>query len=238
MTYRLLMLLGIGVSAVFWLRLARGDRRLFWVYLGALLGAFAGAKAVYLLAEGWLDWQAPDRWLRLAAGKTVIGALLGGYAGVEMVKHAVGYRQATGDWFASVVPAAIALGRVGCWSAGCCLGHVCPRAWYTVADRAGVHRWPSVQLELGFNLLALVVFALLRVGGRLPGQHFHLYLIAYGVFRLLHETMRDTPRIFAGVTGYQVAALALVGLGVWGFERRRKSVRAPANAQGAQREKE
>jgi len=52
-----LMLAGIGVSLVLWSRLTRRDARLIPIYLGALAGAFSGAKLVYLAAEGWLYWH-------------------------------------------------------------------------------------------------------------------------------------------------------------------------------------
>ena len=55
----------------------------------------------------------------------------------------------------------------------------------------------------------------------LSGQHFHLYLIAYGSFRFVHEFWRDTPQIFVPFSGYQIASLLLVTLGVVGFWRRR-----------------
>jgi hypothetical protein len=101
-----------------------------------------------------------------------------------------------------------------------------------------------VPVEIAFNVAALGIFLLLnrrgaeaqRVGGMdgpvspsapprlrgsLTGQHFHLYLIGYGLFRFGHEFLRATPRLGFGITGYQVAALAVVGLGVLGFIRRR-----------------
>ena len=56
----------------------------------------------------------------------------------------------------------------------------------------------------------------------LPGQHFHLYLMAYGVFRFVHEFWRDTPRIVGLMSGYQIAALAVAGLGLIGFIQRRE----------------
>ena len=42
----------------------------------------------------------------------------------------------------------------------------------------------------------------------LTGQHFHIYLMAYGVFRCAHELMRATPKPFAGFSGYQLLGLA------------------------------
>ena len=73
-----------------------------------------------------------------------------------------------------------------------------------------------------FNAFALAAALLLRRWKLLPGQHFHLYLIAYGIFRFLHEFLRASPRILGPLSGYQVAALAVALLGIIGFERRRK----------------
>ena len=215
------MLAGIAVSLVFWSRLAIRDSRLMLIYGAALVSAFFGAKVVYLLAEGWLFWDAPDRWLIWATGKSVLGALLGGYAGVEIAKKAIGYTAPTGDWFAIVAPLGIALGRVGCLLHGCCTGVVCQPAWWTLRDAAGVDRWPAVPVELGFNVAAIALFATLRRAGKLRDQLFHIYLIAYGLFRFGHEFLRATPRLSHGITGYQIAALAVAGLGVAGFIRRR-----------------
>ena len=218
--YGWLTLGGLAVSLVLWRRLARRDPRLLTIYLAALAGALVGAKAVYFLAEGYLHLGAPDRWQQWATGKSILGGLLGGYAAVEIVKRFLGYTGTTGDWFAPIVPLAIALGRVGCWASGCCRGIACPNAWYTVHDATGQARWPAVPVELLFNLLALAVVLWLRQTKRLPGQHFHLYLIAYGAFRFLHEFLRDEPRIIGPLTGYQIAALAVLLLGVTRYRAR------------------
>lgn len=227
-SYTLLLLLGLAVSYFTWTRLARRDARLPAVYLGALLGAFTGAKLVYLAAEGWLHWQAPDRWFIWATGKTILGALLGGYLGVELAKKAVGFTAPTGDLFAVVAPIGIVLGRVGCLLHGCCPGQECASHWWALRDAAGAPRWPAVPVEIAFNLVALAAFLGMRRRGVLAGQHFHLYLIAYGAFRFAHEFFRATPRLAFGLTGYHVAALACVALGAWGFWLRAKSSRHDA----------
>ena len=219
------MLAGIVVSICFWARLARRDDRLLAVYAAALIGAFLGAKAVYFFAEGYRHLGAADMWLQLATGKTILGGLLGGYAAVEAVKRLVGYRRATGDWFATIVPLGIILGRVGCWFHGCCRGKVCQPSWFTVSDSAGAARWPSVPVEILFNLVMIAVVFPLRRAGTLPGQHFHIYLIAYGGFRFLHEFLREEPKVWGPITGYQIAALAVMVMGVVGFVRRRSDWR-------------
>ena len=217
------MLAGITLSIVLWSRVARRDERLLFIYVAALVGAFLGAKIVYLLAEGWLDWNEPDRWRRLATGKTILGALLGGYAAVELAKKLLGYRSATGDWFALSAPGGIILGRLGCLLHGCCPGQVCERHWYTVNDVEGVARWPAVALEIIFNLIAIGALFILRRRQILSGQHFHLYLIAYGLFRFVHEFMRATPRVLGPFSGYALAALLVAGWGMFAFARRART---------------
>ena len=193
--YGWLMLAGIFVSIVLWSRLARHDSRLVLVYIAALTGAFLGAKLVYLGAEGWLHLHDPNRWLILATGKSITGALLGGYAAVEIAKRLLGYTGVTGDWFAIIAPVGIMLGRIGCLLHGCCLGRVCHASWYTINDIHGVARWPAVPEEFIFNALMLGVILLFRWGRIAPGPLFHIYLMAYGIFRFFHEFLRDTPRI-------------------------------------------
>jgi len=220
--YGWLMLAGIFVSIVLWSRVARRDERLVLIYVAALIGAFLGAKIVYLGAEGWLHWHDKNRWIELATGKSITGALLGGYAAVEIAKHFLRYPGKTGDWFAIIVPLGVTLGRAGCILHGCCLGRICEPSWFTMNDTAGVARWPSALVELLFNATMFGVALILRSRRILLGQHFHIYLIAYGIFRFLHEFLRDTPQVLGVFSGYQIAASGIIALGVWGFWRRRR----------------
>lgn len=195
--YVLLMVAGIGIGAFFWLRHSRGDPALPLIYFGGLAFAFLGAKLAFLLAEGWLHFNAPDRWTVWLSGKSVMGALPGGWLGVELMKKAVGYRGITGDRFAMLIPVPLVLGRIGCLGAGCCGGVSC-----------FFGRWPAVPVEIAFQIAALAALAWMRRQGLWRGQHFHLYLMGYGVFRFAHEFLRATPKPFFGVSGYQILALA------------------------------
>ncbi len=220
--YSGLMLLAIVGTAYVWFRRTREDQRMPLIYIGALAGAFAGAKIVYILAEGWLRFGSEDVWRQLATGKTILGALIGGYAGVELSKKLVGYPRPTGDLFAVMVPAGLILGRLGCLLYGCCLGMECAPAWYAIEDAAGIARWPAAPVEMLFNLFAIVVLLQLRKLPSLNGQHFHLFLIGYGLFRFAHEFVRETPRILGPLGGYHIAALAVAALGIWRFVARYK----------------
>lgn len=217
--YRWTMLAAILLSAAVWFRRSKRDPALLPIYIGALGGAFLGAKLAYLFAEGWRDWPMPDRWLRLATGKSILGGLLGGYGGVEFMKWLTGYEKRTGDLFAILTPLGIAIGRIGCCLQGCCLGK--PTALgFAVCDHEGVARWPSAQVELGFQIVMLVVMVLLTGRPCFRGRLFFLYFAAYGLFRFVHEGVRDTPELLFGLSGYQYLSLATAALGAFMFLRR------------------
>ncbi len=78
-------------------------------------------------------------------------------------------------------------------------------------------------VEIGFQLLAIVTLWIMRKKSILPGQHFHLYLIAYGIFRFLHELLRATPKPFLELSGYQIVALALAFAASIAFTKRRRA---------------
>lgn len=207
MTFAWFYVLAVLVTLPMWLRLIRHDRELLLLYLAALLAAFIGGKICYLTVEGWADWRQPDRLVRLLAGKSILGALLFGFVAVEFVKRLHGIERITGDFFAIVVPVGIAIGRAGCIVNGCC---------------GGTGGWPAPQVELGFNL----AFAAAAAGLRrrwLAGQWFHLYLIAYGLFRFGHEFLRATPKTCAGLGGYHLWALLLAAAGLVAFAKRRRA---------------
>lgn len=219
--YGWIVLIGILVGGWFWSRKWKERPASFPIFIGAILGAFLGAKILFLVAEGWAHLDQPSRWMIWLSGKTILGALLGGYAAVELVKRWVGHTEPTGDWFAVGVPISIAIGRIGCLRYGCCPGVPFEGPdWFTLDGGAEVDRWPAVPLELLFNLafVAIILPFALRGAGR--GQLFHCYLVGYGCFRLWHEAYRDTPKMGCGISVYQVAAFALVCLGlVRGWQR-------------------
>ena len=168
---------------------------------------------------------APDVWLQLATGKSILGGLLGGYAAVELAKVWLRYPGITGDWFAAIVPIGIMLGRLGCLRQGCCQGIPFGHAWFTITDANGQARWPAVPVEMLFNLTVFLWLLALRKRQIWPGQHFHLYLIAYGGFRFVHEFARDEPRLALSMSGYQFAALAVLAFGLFRFFQRRNQLR-------------
>lgn len=219
--YGLLMIAGIAVSAMLWRRNRAARALPPIIFIGGLISAVIGAKLGYIVCELPFHIGKSDFWGQALVGRTVIGGLLGGYVGVEWGKRAAGHHSPTGDGFAIAVPVGLAIGRIGCFLNGCCAGRTCESAWYSIADAAGVHRLPAPLIEAGFNIIAAVVLAMFARAGLFRDQLFHVFMMAYGLFRIAHEPLRDTPRIgFVGT--YQLLAGVLVVVGVIRFLQRRQ----------------
>jgi phosphatidylglycerol---prolipoprotein diacylglyceryl transferase len=212
--YGLLVATALITSLYFWHRRFKSDSRFFYIFLGAICGAFMGAKIAFFISEGWNDWGSRDFYWKLFIGKSILGALPGGYLGVETVKKYCRISDVTGDSFASFVPISVALGRIGCWNQKCCQG-----IW--MGNNPG-WQWPSVAVELFFNINLAFLFWYWRRKKILVGQHFHVYLMAYGLFRFFHEFLRATVKLDSGFSIYQLLALLLFGFGLWMFLERRR----------------
>jgi prolipoprotein diacylglyceryltransferase len=200
--------------------IADGDR---WsVIAAAALGAAVGSRVLFLL----LDVQATRAHLTqpayLLSGRTIVGALVGGWALTEAVKVLLGVKARTGDLFAVPLAAAIAIGRVGCLLTGVSDGTAgLPSALPWAFDQGdGVARHPTALYEVAFLALLIPLLGGIRpaAAGRPParwqtGDRFRVFLAAYLVFRLLVDGLKPGLALF-GLTAIQwtcVVALAALG---------------------------
>jgi phosphatidylglycerol:prolipoprotein diacylglycerol transferase len=128
---------------------------------------------------------------------------------VELAKASLLIRVKTGDSFAVPVAASVAIGRLGCFSAGCCYGTETSLPW-GVNFGDGLRRHPTQLYESAFHLTAAFVLAWLQRKGLLKGQLIKLYIIAYLLYRFATEFIRPEPALWLGLSGYQWACLALL----------------------------
>jgi phosphatidylglycerol:prolipoprotein diacylglycerol transferase len=199
------------------------DPRHRWVGLGALVGAVVGAKAGMLLFEP-LDAVGAmlERMASLDfSGKTVVGALIGGYLGVELTKKIVGIRHSTGDGFAVALPVAQGVGRVGCLLHGCCYGVPWDGAWSVFLHGAARH--PSQLYEAVLDLALAAWLWSIRERPRPAGHLFRRYLVGYALIRFVVEFFRGDPvNEWGPLTSVQwicLAAAAGFGFLIWRGER-------------------
>lgn len=210
--YSIFVGLGFAVGLAYYLAVVRrgktsNDSAVLIVVAGIVFG-FIGAKIPLMFEGGGADY-----WLY---GKSVLGALIAGTLGVMLTKRLLGVKLRMGNAIAPPVALGIAIGRLGCFFNGCCYGIVAP---FGVNFGDGQTRLPTQLFESAFNLLAFLVLHRLRNRVKTPGVLFKAYLLAYFVFRFFNEFVRVNPRIWHGLTIYQIicaGGIVFMGLTLWG----------------------
>ena len=172
-----------------------------WTVLAAAaVGALMGSRLLGL-AEQWptvaAAWQS-GRLLALLlspGGKTIVGGLLGGWLGVEIVKRISGIRRRTGDLFALPLCVGIAVGRIGCLLAGLAddtYGKATSLPW-AVDLGDGIGRHPVQVYEILFLVLLGIV---LSKRAKLPeGARFRIFLGSYLAWRVAIDFLKPQPLI-------------------------------------------
>ena len=222
------------------------DAELFDWIGWAMMGGIVGGRILYVLLN-W-EWYAPSPWSVLAlweGGLVWYGGFFGGLLASlwYFSKRGCGWRRPLDQ----VIPFGAlghAIGRLGCFFNGCCLGHPTD-AWFGVYFPGHAERVIPTQLLESLGLVALYLWlrrlqrpACAAPGGaagrssvlarparpgsgsrRAGGTVFAAYLVGYGVLRWTIEWWRDNPLV-AG-TGWTLsqwisAGLVVAGLGmVW-----------------------
>lgn len=223
--YVLPVLAGLALAVLFPSGRAIADpdarRRYRLLQLATLIGALVGAKLTAVIGD--LRWPLePISWgpdALFATGRSITGGLLFGFLTAELLKPVFGHREPPNDRFAAVLPFSIAIGRLGCFFAGCCNG-IPSDSFLALPDDHGVRRWPTHLFDLAFHLALGAIFVALLRRGALRGRLFAIHLASYGAFRFLIEPLRESREYALGMSAYQWIALAMVGCGIFGLLRR------------------
>src|SRR4051794_18322797 len=193
-----------------------------WVIVGAVFGALFGSKLLAWLEsarEYWAQRHNPAAWL---GGKTIVGGLLGGWIGVELVKRPLHITRRTGDAFVLPLCLGIAIGRVGCFLTGLpdhTYGTATSLPW-GVDFGDGIARHPTQLYESIYALLLGSVIAFsyrsraslppsprTRGEGRGDGTSFRWFMIGYLGFRFLVEFIKPSDKPLLGLSAIQVASM-------------------------------
>jgi phosphatidylglycerol:prolipoprotein diacylglycerol transferase len=207
------------------------------------LAGIVGAKMLMIA----LDPTIRDNWEEIFSLSTLqaAGIFYGGFAAALAMAFLYLWRNGlpafkTADAFAPGLALGHAIGRLGCFSAGCCWGlpthlpwavtFTNPRAKELVGVPLGVALHPTQLYE---SLGELIIFAMLYLRFLRPhreGSVISLYLVLYGMLRFLVEFVRFHDQQSNPLTGpfstEQWISLALVvaGLCYWLFARNRQAI--------------
>jgi phosphatidylglycerol---prolipoprotein diacylglyceryl transferase len=232
-TYGMLLAIGIGLALFTAQRRARivelpGDK-VFDLALWVAIWGLVGGKLLLLVTEPSYLFSLDGLIGMLRAAGVFYGGLL-----ASIVAAVVLFRRyklpllSTVDVLSPSVALGHAIGRLGCFAAGCCYGASCSLPWAVTfhdplareisGTPLGVPLHPSQLYEAAFNLANYAFLAWLFRRRPKAGTVFAAYLISYGVGRFLLEILRGDPDrgfLFGGaLSTSQAIAAALVPLGV------------------------
>lgn len=201
--------------------------------LGVIAGicGIVGAK-VLAIVNSWGFYAGHPRELFSLATLQGGGVFLGGLVAALLASVCYMYRNQipalpTADAFAPGIALGHAVGRIGCFAAGCCWGKATHAIWGVTFHDSLAHEWsgtplgvPLVPTQLLESIIEFVNFLFLTWLFRhrkFNGQVIGAYLLLYGSVRYGVEYLRDDPgrgAVFGGaISGTQLISLFLVIVG-------------------------
>ena len=191
------------------------------------------ASKLWLMVSDWSYYAANPREIfaiaTLESGGTFYGGLIGGivWTGFYTRREKLPLLS-TFDVCAAPLAVGHAIGRVGCFMAGCCFGKPTSLPWAVtftspVAARLSgtplnVPLHPTQLYEAVAEFANFLVLYLIGRRWRIPGQSIGAYLALYGAERGLLEFLRAdpgrTPLFHDTVSLMQVVSIAMVCAGV------------------------
>jgi prolipoprotein diacylglyceryltransferase len=195
-------------------RRRRGDflesGRRWWVIAAAAAGAAIGARLLALVECPADIWGEEGFRFERLTGKTVVGAIAGGWLAVEAAKKWLRIESRTGDLLAIPLAAAIAVGRIGCFLTGLddhTIGVATTLPW-GIDFGDGVRRHPAPLYEVLFLVALLVVLVRLCRAGAANGDLFRAFVAAYFAYRLAADFWKPAACRGLGLSAIQWVCLA------------------------------
>ncbi|MFA6088408.1 MAG: prolipoprotein diacylglyceryl transferase family protein [Candidatus Woesearchaeota archaeon] len=232
-SYAFFVILGLIAGLLVYYYLAKKEKlhseNSFYVLVAGLCGGILGAKIPIWILNFPLLLQTNNVALFLS-GRTIIGGLIGGTIAVIIVKKVLKINQKLGNLFAPAIALGVAIGRIGCFFAGCCYGTPTTLPW-GVDFGDGLLRHPT-QIYESIFMFGMFIFLIIKQNKNTkqkkskeikPGYLFYILMNFYFVFRFFEEFIRDNPRYFY-LTLFQylsIAALLFIN-GKYLFENRKK----------------
>jgi prolipoprotein diacylglyceryltransferase len=186
------------------------DENRLWIMLGAMVGALIGSRLVAVLED-------PQNLSHLSfrliyESKTIVGGLLFGLFGVELIKKAIGVKIASGDLYVVPITIALLIGRIGCFSMGIDEPvYGVETHFFTGMDLGdGLNRHPVILYEMLFLLLLLLVFYLIRGKNMLNGDRFKLFMVLYFLFRFFIEFLKPYHPLFLNLSSIHWSAVFIL----------------------------
>jgi phosphatidylglycerol---prolipoprotein diacylglyceryl transferase len=178
----------------------------FFVFIFGIIGS----RVFYVISNFTFYLRHPLEIIMLQHGGMAIfgGIIFGSIAGCLFTKRNKMDLFETLDLLVPFIALGQAIGRIGCLLNGCCYGKVSAFGIYSFAFGQIL-----IPTQLYSSLLMFLIFFILRFmqdRKHLPGQILYSYFFLYSLKRFSIEFFRnDSPRIFHGLTLFQLLSLAM-----------------------------
>jgi len=177
-------------------------RQISDLFFVILISAIAGARLVYVLLDPSFYIAHPLDVFKIWNGGLVFygGFLAALGAGVIYTRKKRLNLWFTADIMAPAVALGHAIGRVGCFFAGCCYGKTCDLPWavtFTNSDSLaplGMAIHPTQLYSVLSNFLIFLILFFLQKRKKFNGMVFWSYILLYGIFRSVVEIFRGDTR--------------------------------------------
>jgi phosphatidylglycerol---prolipoprotein diacylglyceryl transferase len=244
------VLVACGFLAALWIaaKLARryglSSEAVSSLGVNAAIAGLVGAKVMMILLDLPRYIAAPGEIFSLAtlqSGGVFFGGLLAAlfYAAWDIRRQNLAVL-ATLDAFGPGIALGHAIGRLGCFAAGCCWGVACDRPWAVTFTSPDAHDLVGVPLHIAIHptqlyesIAQFIAFGILyRLGTRAhrPGRVMGAYLMLAGLSRFVIDFWRyhGDPNPWDGpLAAAQWISLALIVLGgvLWAWANPLEQVR-------------
>ncbi len=167
-----------------------------------LISALIGSRLFYVLTN-WHEFrdQPISIFFFWRGGLVFYGGLIGAFlVGLWYVKKNHLKFKPLADLVAPSIALGQAIGRLGCFSAGCCYGQPTEVPWAVTFNDPHTLAPPNISLhptQLYESLATFSIFLILiimRRRDRFQGKLFWYYLLFYGTARFIIEFFRGDPR--------------------------------------------
>lgn len=210
-TYGLFYAIGFLVALRVGVHYARREEievaRIVDLGIVTLISGFIGAKVLLYLLDFRYYFENP---MQIIHSLRSAGVFFGGFAlavAVALVyvrRHRLPLGRVA-DLAAPAIAVGQAIGRFGCFAAGCCYGKVCdlpwavtftdPRTFELTGAPLGIALHPTQVYHALSNLAVFVITVAVMRRRRFYGQVFWVYVLSYSVLRFIVEIFRgDTAR--------------------------------------------
>ncbi|MCL2888033.1 MAG: prolipoprotein diacylglyceryl transferase [Elusimicrobia bacterium] len=208
------------------------DKDTLWnILFITIFGAIVGGKLMYIIVSwGELGPTFGDKMANIAANFRYGFVFFGGFI-VSLVSLVIYIKRkkmpllCTGDFLVVALPLGHAIGRIGCFLAGCCYGRPTAVPWavhFTNPDTLvppglrGVGLHPTQLYESAGNLIIFLILHFAYRRKHKEGGIIALYAFSYGVLRFIVEFFRgdDRGQFVLGFSPSQIVCMVVVALAI------------------------